>query len=191
MALDHAPDRLARLVQTHLKRYPESELLDMYKLLHQGVFGPGHSIPDRKAAREWLDQEAGQQTPEPGLLIESVHPDDLIVRLHLRPYLAAKGSLPSLLEAYVKSGDTVKGAIETMAAWWAAFSALIASGGLITGRFEPRTAALMGRTRAAEHWPAMHHSPTFNRAYRPVYRVLTRERAQDLLRGQAIPFQLG
>lgn len=188
---DSRNDDTAALIQTHVARYPELDITDVYKLLHQGVFGPGHSIPNRKAAREWLEQEARQQTPRAGeLLLESVHPQNEVVRLHLRPYLAANGELPALLDAYIKSADTVPGEQTSMAAWWEVFAEMVAPGGLLFGRFEPRTVALIGRTRANEHWAASHHSPVYNTRYRPVYRVLMREQAEALLYQQKIRFEI-
>jgi len=39
-----ASDKLAALITRHVQRYPEIDILDVYKLLHQAVFGPGHAI---------------------------------------------------------------------------------------------------------------------------------------------------
>ncbi len=183
-------ERVAALVQTHVQRYPELDIADVYKLLHQGVFGPGHSIPNRKAAREWLEQEAKGQMPGAGLLVESVHPEHEIVRLHLRPYLAANGDLGGLLEAYIKSGEAVQGSPSLMATWWETFGQMVAPGGALAGRFEARAVGLVGRTRASEHWAACHHSPVYNAHYKPVYRVLTREQAEELLHRQSIRFEI-
>lgn len=184
-------DRVPALILTHVRRYAEIDLLDVYKLLHQAVFGPGHAIPNQKAAREWLERESGLHIPDASqLLVESVHPEGEIVRLHLRPYLAAKGHLGKLLDAFIQSAKLIEGNPETMAVWWAIFQEMIGKDELLHNDFDPRTAALIGRTRAAEKWPASHHSPRFDRAYQPAYRVLTRSMAEKLLQDQRIPFQI-
>src|SRR5262245_30942035 len=91
--------KVSTLILAHMRRYPELEMLDVYKLLHQAVFGPGHAIPSQKAAREWLEREFGLLHPDKArILLESVHPTGEIVRLHLRPYLAAKGNPGKLLD---------------------------------------------------------------------------------------------
>lgn len=182
-------ERLEALIRAHLERYPAAQIADVYKLLHQGVFGPGHAIVSKKAAREWLEHEAGQQTPvAEEVLIESVHPDGLIVRVHLRPYLAHQGSLSALLDAFVRSADQVHGDPGTMARWWQLFETLCREGELCSQVCEQREAVLFGRVRAREHWPAVHHSPAYCQAYRPVYRVLTATEAEALCRKLRVPF---
>ena len=56
-------ERLVEMIRVHLGRYSEAGMLDVYKLLHQATFGPGHLITNRKSAREWLEQEAGLIVP--------------------------------------------------------------------------------------------------------------------------------
>lgn len=182
-------ERVAALIRAHLERYPEAQIADIYKLLHQGVFGPGHSIVSKKAAREWLEHEARQATPAADeLLVESVHPEGQIVRLHLRPYLAHGGHLSPLLDAFVRSADQVQGDAHTMAQWWAVFESLCRSGELCGDVYEQREAVLFGRMRARENWPAVHHSPAYFCAYRPVYRVLTASEAEALCWRLKVPF---
>ncbi len=182
-------ERLVALIRAHLGRYPEAQIADVYKLLHQGVFGPGHAIVNKKATREWLEHEASQQTPAADeMLIESVHPDGLMVRVHLRPYLAHRGSLAALLDAFVRSAERVQGDPDTMARWWSLFQALCAQGELCSRVCEQREAMLFGRVRAQENWPAVHHSPAYCQAYRPAYRVLIATEAEALCRRLKIPF---
>jgi len=184
-------DRVVALVQTHLARYPESEIADVYKLLHQAVFGPGHLIASKKAALEWLEQESGQTTPAPDMpLIENIHPDGAIVRLHLRPYLAHQGRPRLLLDALVRSAEQVRGDPETMACWWHLFETLVQAGTPPTEKFDRREARLFGRVRARDQWPAVHHSPTYYNAYHPMYRVLTRSEAEILCAKLKIPFAM-
>ncbi|MHB8627155.1 MAG: hypothetical protein ACYDBJ_17530 [Aggregatilineales bacterium] len=185
-------DAIAALIQTHAGRYPVLEVIDIYRLLHQAAFGVGGRIPNRKTAREWLDHEAklSLHGMGNGLLVESVHPESAVVRLYLQPYQAAGGSLAALLDAHIKSSETAPGDPPIMAAWWAAFAELVASGGTLAGRFEPRLVALTGRVRANEHWPASAHSPIYLAHYQPYYRVLTRDQAETLLKQQGIPFRI-
>jgi hypothetical protein len=184
-------DRVAALIQTHLTRYPESEIADVYKLLHQATFGPGHLIASKKAAFEWLEQESGTVTPvRDALLVESIHPDGAIVRLHLRPYLARQGKLKPLLEALIRSAEQVRGDPETMSCWWRLFETLCQAGAPYAGCFDRREVMLYGRINAREHWPAVHHSPTYYDAYHPVYRVLTQSEAETLCAKLRIPFEV-
>src|SRR5512139_1780032 len=115
-------EQLLDLIQTHIQRYPASEIMDVYKLLHQATFGPGHLIASKKNAREWLEREAELLTPsmrDP--LVERIHPDGAIVRVHLRPYLAQGAKLKMLLDAFIRSAGQVPGDPELMARRWSFF----------------------------------------------------------------------
>lgn len=177
------------LIHTHVQRYPEADILDVYKLLHQATFGPGHAITNQRAARDWLERESATLRPHPGdPLVENIHPEGHMVRVHLRPYLEAHGDLRKLLDGFLRSSRDVQGDLAQMAAWWAIFQQLTGEGGAFAARFEARTVALIGRTRAAENWPASHHSPSYDRAYHPAYRVLTAPIAQDIFAAQRFAF---
>lgn len=182
---------LAQLITTHLARYPHMDILDVYKLLHQAVFGPGQVIKNQKAAREWLERESGLLKPTAEqTLIESVHPQGEIVRLHLRPYLAEQGSLAQLLVAFAESSRTVQGKLDTMQDYWLSFEMMLQQGKYFNGHFDLRNAVLTGKVRAAENWSNSHHSPQYNHYYKPVYRVLLREQAESLLKRQGISFEI-
>ncbi len=184
-------ERLAALIRAHLARYPALEVADVYKLLYQATFGPGHAVVSKKAAREWLEQEAGKANlslSEP--LIVSVHPDGEIVRLQVRPYLLQGGQLKWLLDAFVRSSSAVHGDPALMAARWQVFVDLCQRGGPLAGEFSTREVRLFGMVRAAEHWPAVHHSPTYCAAYRPFYRVLLAEEAAALCDKLGVPFEV-
>jgi hypothetical protein len=183
-------DRMTALIQIHLERYPESEIMDVYKLLHQATFGIGHLITSKKTAREWLDQEIALLRPETRPVAEMIDPVGQIVRLHLRPYLAYEGSIKNLLDAMINSAKEVQGDPEVMRQRWDQFVAHCEPGGLFAGRFSPRELALFGRVRVAEQWSAVHHSPAYESAYHPAYRVLTRRDAEALCAREQIPFEV-
>jgi len=174
-------ERLIEMIRVHLGRYSEAGMLDVYKLLHQATFGPGHLITNRNSAREWLEQEAGLIVPSAEeALVESVHPDGDIVRIHLRPYFARETNLKPLLDAFVRSAEQIRGDPAIMSERWRLFESQCAPAGEFSGQFDPREVRLFGRTRAGENWPAVHHSPAYQRAYHPAYRVLSRTEAEAL-----------
>ncbi len=190
---DDKDGKVSALIHTHIQRYPEMEILDVYKLLHQAVFGPGHALTTKKSAqgaREWIERECEILQPHAGdPLVEQIHPDRAVVRVHLRPYLTAKGKLDKLADGLIESSRIIIGDEQTMAAWWAIFEAMIGEADAPLGqRFDARLVALEGKTRANDHWPASHHSPRFEYLYRPAYRVLAYPVAEQLLRQQRIAF---
>lgn len=185
-------EKVAALIRSHVQRYSELDIMDVYRLLHQAVFGPGRPLTHVKTEREWLDSETQSATPNPeGILLESVHPEGQIVRLHLRQYLAVHGDLRKLLDAYIDSSQKVHGDASTIAAWWEIFHDLCRPQvGPMANRFDARTISLIGRTRQSENWSAMHHSPPFLQMYKPLYRVLVRPLAEALLTKQKIEYRL-
>ncbi len=183
-------EQIAALLEVHLARYPAMCIPDVYKLLHQATFGPGHAVPSKKAAREWLDHEmghVGQGGPSP--LVESIHPDGAIVRLHLAPYVALGGAVKPLLDAMVRSAEQVSGDPARLAAWWALFERLCETHTPFVGQFPLQELALFGRVRAAEQWPAVHHSPAYVREYRPAYRVLTAREAEAVCAALGVTYE--
>jgi hypothetical protein len=184
-------EKVEALIERHVQRYAEIDILDIYKLLHQAIFGPGHPITNRKAAEEWLERQSEILQPAPDQpLLESIHPDDAVLRLHLRPYLKLNGSLKKLLDASIESSKAIIGDLETMASWWEVFQHMTDADGSFANRFDARTVRLIGRNCANESWPASHHSPAYDFAYKPVYRVLSRSIAEKLLHDQKVQFHL-
>ncbi|MCU0233750.1 MAG: hypothetical protein MUE90_06950, partial [Thermoanaerobaculales bacterium] len=87
----------------HLRSHPLAGAEDLYKLLHQSVFGPGHAIPNREAARTYLERElaglAASLAEEPAC--EALGGDPPLVRVNLRPFAAAGGDPEALLDELV------------------------------------------------------------------------------------------
>ena len=164
---------------------------DIYKLVHQGVFGPGHSIASAAHARRTLREEmAALEVPSPKSKVRSqsepefepIEPGGRLVRVNLRPMLGmrdegGKGKVREgradaewLANALVESGRRVKGEPEQM-------KRRLAAAVRWCRKNLPRQAAELERmaARAAESgYPALHHSPAYSRAYRPAYRVVLR-----------------
>ncbi len=141
--------------------------------------------------KEWLERKVELLGDGPLVpFVENIHPEREIVRLHLWPYLAAKGDLGRLLVAYTKSASNVKRNLDTMSAWWDIFQRASAKGGEFESRFDVRNIALIACTRKLENWPASQHSPAYETAYKPTYHVLTLPEAQALLQQQKLPFSV-
>jgi len=94
------------------------------------------------------------------------------------------------LDAFIESSKAEIGSSTAMATDWRVFEQMIGSDGPLAGRFDVRTVALTGRTRASQNWPASQHSPNYEYAYKPAYRVLTRALAESLLNNQHFEFTL-
>jgi hypothetical protein len=93
------------------------------------------------------------------------------VRIHLRPYRARGGEWPRLLEAFLASAG-VPARPERFQEEWQLAARYIQEGRLPLS--ERQWAELDFRARG-RGYPAMHHSPEYQRAYRPAYRVVALE----------------
>jgi hypothetical protein len=159
----------------HLERYPLLEARDLYKLAHQAALGAEHAVGDPGAARDRLLDEIaalGLQpvAPHPAdPAIDPISPDGTVLRVHLRPYLAANGSPQSLLQAFLRSTDSPYGSLARLQAYWA-WSVKLAGKGFIP--LDPAELEAFFEARRAEGFPAVHHSPAYQQAYRPAYRVV-------------------
>ncbi len=154
---------LAEILSWHLNHYPLLQAEDIYKLIFQGVWGPGHIISDLEQARQRLFQEikaASLSEPAPEA-IEPVDPAGLLIRVNL-----------ALLQGSLKRGELL-------------FQALVRT----TREFIPQPANFPLHLDLARKWTARHlpeqaerltqindplprHSAIYLKTYRPAYRVI-------------------
>jgi hypothetical protein len=173
VAADGAGDGFAAIVLAHLVRYPAMQLEDVYKLAHQACLGSEHAVRDRAQAERSLERELvqlGDGPREP--TIDPIAPDGRIVRVHLRPFLAAGGDATGLLDAFVRTANEFRGSHERLRSSWATVEALAADGSLpAVSRVDTET---FGRRMEDAGYPAVHHSAAYGATYRPAYRVVAR-----------------
>jgi hypothetical protein len=155
----------------HLESHPLAAAEDLYKLLHQAVYGPGHAIPDRQAAAAWLERELAGLGPPPDdePRCEPLGGSPALVRVNLRPFAAAGDDAEALLDAFVATANehppdnSTMTAVLDLAARW-----LPCAG---RGALAPELRALAAKM-AADGYPAIHHSDIYREAYHPAYRVI-------------------
>jgi hypothetical protein len=174
--IDRGVANAVRSLAFDLAEHSEAEAADLYKFLHQAIYGPGHAIPDPDAAARWLDSELEDLGP---LLVgeaqcEVLGGRPILVRVNLRPFVAGSGDAAELVDAFVATAGEISGdpgqmgeAIEIVAKW-------LRSDGRrnLADALERLNAEL-----APKGYPAIHHSEAYVEAYRPAYRVITSERA--------------
>jgi hypothetical protein len=166
------PDESAfrRIVAIQIRRYPRLEIQDLYKLILQAARGSEHVVSDLTAARRWLAHELldladGPEEP----IVDPISPDGSVVRLNLRPYLAARGDLTGLLEAFVRTAREYRGTDVTLYRYWR-FAEHMATAGLLPFACEALRKFFIGMQ--ADGFPAVHHSDTYAKTYHPAYRVV-------------------
>ena len=167
------------------------ELIDIYKCLHQGVFGVGHIIDHPEGFAQRLHQEMVQNTApetvrEP--VVESLSVNGEMLRVNLRPLRAAfiddvDRAVDGLAQVCLQSAQVTRGANDHFFDALDAFMMLNRSGEIVlAGRifafpsqwvetflFELRQ--LMRRIRQV---PVFSHSKRYKQLNRPSYRVVVR-----------------
>ena len=168
-----APDRTAVLaiVESQFVRHPKMAPADLYKLLHQAAMGSEHAMHDTAGVRAWMVNELatmGTGPAEP--MIDTIAPGGAIVRVNLRPWVAAGRSTDSLLAAFIATATAYPPDTARLASYLAAADQVVASGGasFTLADWHAYVAAKRG-----EGYPAGEHSPAYEEAYRPAYRVVT------------------
>jgi hypothetical protein len=160
---------------------PEFGLPDLYKLIYQAWLGPGHAIPSRDGASAYLRLEwsaLGRAGPEHDDIhkppvIEVLSEGAPFVRVHLRPYRDAGGSMEELLEAFLRSAS-VPPDPEGFARDWARVRELVVAGALALTQAEYE---LFDRTARSAGYPALHHSRVYQVRARLAYRVVAKGEA--------------
>lgn len=168
------PDGLATelrgIILQQATRHPQMAPEDLYKLLHQAAMGSEHAMADSAGVRGWMANELatmGEGTAEP--MVDTIAPGGRVVRVHLRPWVAAGRSTDSLVHAFIATARAVPQDTLMLARALAVADSLVAEGKL-PFTVEPWR-ALVTSARAGGY-QAIHHSPVYEAAYHPAYRVL-------------------
>lgn len=173
-------EALDALVDRHLERYPDLRAVDLYKLLHQAYCGPGHAIPVRTddAADTWvrLREEAERVGAELRVRewerpTEPLDPRPGLVRVNLRPYLRAGGSLSRLHTAFVKTARELEPDTEGLQRALARVQRQLKRGELDVGFDLDELREVVADASRSGFGPRR-HSPAYRELYAPAYRVV-------------------
>ena len=111
----HLTYSINQVIKAHLLRYPQMQIADMYKLLHQAALGSEHAVRDEQAVRDWLERELSEMEAGPNdPLFDPISPDGKILRIHLRPYVRAGKNPEPLLRAFIQTANEWHGSPETL-----------------------------------------------------------------------------
>jgi hypothetical protein len=161
------------ILNEHARRYPQWEVDDLYKLIHQAAMGSEHGMRDETRLRDGLLQELAQLGPGPGEpLVDPISPDGRIVRVHLRPFTILQSPLEPLLQAFIRTSREVSPSTGHLVEY-AAVAILLAGEGMLP--FSRGLVAGFMADMRAQNFPAVHHSVRYRQLYQPAYRVVLRD----------------
>ena len=164
---------MREILLDHQRRYPRWNEEDLYKLLHQSAMGNQHAISDELAVRHWMERELagmGQGPKEP--MIDPISPDGQVLRVHLRPMLAAGLSADDLLRAFLDTPQRFQG---SMAVLKGTMQTALDLAEADEFGFSVKHLKIYFDDMSASGLPAVHHSQLFIDSYHPAYRVVVRQ----------------
>lgn len=166
------PPSMTHVLQDQAQRYPQMQVQDWYKLLHQSAMGSAHLGADSSAIYNYLLHEWAGLGPSRGEdLLEYISPDSSMVRLNLRPYKEAGGNPPDVYAMMTASWEIYKPSVKRLEDCLAQLTFMAERGDIW---LNPDDFAAYLEEQRARDYPAVHHSDRYEQAYRPAYRVVLR-----------------
>jgi hypothetical protein len=171
-------DTLQSILTNHFNRYPQMQMVDFYKLLHQAALGSEHAVQDEQEARDWFEREHAKMGNSPNdPMVDPISPDGQILRVHLRPYLCAGKDADTLLRAFIQTANEWQGSLDKLKEYAAT------AGGMtqpVASQFSPMEIRAYFAKMEAQGFPAVHHSKVYERLYHPAYRVIARQYLEEI-----------
>ena len=162
------PWSLPSILGDHARRYPRWNEFDLYKLLHQAERGSEHAVTDDQAASHWLERELAALGPGPvEPLIDPIRTDGRIARIHLRPWRDTGLGLGPLLDAFLQTASRWQGSSYGLEQALHTAESLAEELGL-----DGKAVAACALWMKSDGFPPVHHSRSYEAAYRPAYRVV-------------------
>jgi len=175
-----ANNSLREVLVAHDRRYPGSNEQDLYKLIFQAVMGNEHAVTDQTGISRWMEEELRTmgEGPEERLL-DPISAEGNIVRVHLRPMVKAGLDSGVLLKAFLQSASIYHGSLQILQSSLTDAEELANTGGISVPADKARN---FFRQMQEDGYPAVHHSESYEKLYRPAYRVVMKA---------AIPLEFG
>jgi len=144
---------------------------DLYKLIYQAALGGAHMGVDSAMALTWLQREVSTlDAGGPESLVDTIAPGGAVVRINLRPYVAAGYPLPALASAFAVSAQDYRSSRALLTYYWLEMERLAAHHRI---PFSADSLRAVWEREQSRGFPAPEHSGAYIAAYHPAYRVIT------------------
>ena len=165
------PVAVETAVSAQLEHFPESRLQDLYKSFFQDRFGPGHIIADRESALNYICAELAEADSLMGPKTELCGWQGNYVRVNLSVIADGLMTAEEMTDALMASAKEVTADdIERWKAEWAQIEAIIENNHPDLTDLAEDKAKIKELLDAGQY--AYHHSPAYESAYHPHYRII-------------------
>ena len=180
-ACARAPDPDAAFFLGQARADTKLRIADAYKWLFHATRGGEHAVANEFAVRQWLENEwstLGPPSPDEPLWVP-LTADGRIGRLNLRPYRARGGDTDALLAAFVRGAEAFDADPARFRRAWNALGRELEKQSV--GHLTAEAWRHFDRDLRARGYPACPHSPEYEAARQPAYRVLPAAQARPLV----------
>jgi hypothetical protein len=170
-------DNLARLINYHIGIHEGFELQDVYKLIHQSVFGPEHlggGVSDHSIAEEM--ERLTVEAEEP--LLEPISLDANACRINLRAIKRLRIPPGQVARPVQESAETFSRDRAELSRLWREVGNSLSA---LSCRFSNEDFEEMTRLLRKGNYPPMRHSSSYRAHNRPAYRVLLKSQLEIVM----------
>lgn len=169
-------------IESQLRDYPESRVLDIYKSFCQDNLGPGHLIPNPQSAKNYLMSELetfredldSARYDAPGIMYYPAGDKGNYVRVDLSVVLDGLVDQEAYLDAFVRSANEGKRLTEEQwVAKWKRIEKIIRKHFPDIPDAKEDIETINSYLDKGEL--IIHHSEAFSKAYNPHYRIIARD----------------
>lgn len=165
------------VVEGMLKKYPDSQLRDIYKSFFQDRFGPGHLVSDTMAARRYLHSELIEMGESAMPYYEPAGAGENYYRVSLAVIRDDVISEDEFFHAFLESAGKVT--FPTIEDWTAEWNDILKVIPTDLENYASDKAMIDSVLSSGDY--AVHHSRRFNASYHPHYRLIDESTFQRLL----------
>lgn len=178
------PNRARQVLSDYLRRFPQAQLQDVYKLCFQDIYGPGHIIKDSATCAGYILREMEQvdtaDTRYPDYEYAGIEGNYVRVNIKiLKQHRFDLGRFVQLLMLSARQDNPMP--LYDWRGQWQRLQTLLGTFQPRPLNFEADAAALQQVFDRGDY--VFHHSARFNQAYAPHYRLIRR----DLFEREILP----
>ena len=174
---------LAELIDYHLRLHEGVEVRDIYKLLHQSVFGPEHLGEGVTIDAIAVEMQEAEEVDFDEPLIEPISVDGEACRINLR--LAKKQDIPAQLisQATFRSAPAFPVNTARLDILWREFRDSLEK---LSVEYSLTDYEEISNLAGEKGFPPLHHSDRYRNLNRPAYRVLMAADLGPLMRERRV-----